>query len=121
MSRLVRDHAARHRDIRNILRREGRSITAVRDRIRRFNQADAWGVFLEWVRKLFGRRKIDDVVRLHTFQVFSVLALVLYVQDNDEAPLGLDQDQVLDHWIVSSMEYLEAAMEREKSGHYSMK
>lgn len=107
MAKLTRDHAARQRHIRIILRQEGRSIPRIRERIHRFNQTDAWNFFLEWTRRQIGKRSIDKEVRLHTFQIFSTLALILYLQDGGEEPMGLDQDFVLDHWITSSMQYLE--------------
>ena len=106
MAKLTRDHAARQKHIRLILRQEGRSIPGVRERIHRFNKNDAWNFFLEWTRRQIGKRSIDKEVRLHTFQIFSTLALILYLQDGGEEPMGLDQDYVLDHWIVSSMAYL---------------
>ncbi len=107
MARLTRDHAARQRHIRIILRQEGRSIPRIRERIHQFNKSDAWNLFLEWTRRQIGKRAIDKEVRLHTFQIFSTLALILYLQDGGEEPMGLDQDFVLDHWITSSMQYLE--------------
>lgn len=103
---MVRDHAARHRHIRTVLRRDGRSIAKVRARIRRFNQADAWVVFLDWTARQLGKPTVDDEVRLHTFQIFSTLALMLYLQDNDEKPLGLDPDVVLHHWLKSAQRYV---------------
>ncbi len=107
MAKLTRDHAARQQHIRLILRQEGRSIPGVRERIHRFNKTDAWNFFLEWTRRQIGKRSIDKEVRLHTLQIFSTLALILYLQDGGEEPMGLDQDYVLDHWITSSMQYLE--------------
>ena len=107
MARLTRDHAARQRHVRLILRQDGRSIPRIRERIHRFNKSDAWHLFLEWTRRQMGRRSIDAEVRLHTFQIFSTLALILYLQDGGEEPMGLDQDYVLDHWITASMQYLE--------------
>ncbi len=107
MAVLTRDHAARQQHIRLILRQEGRSIPGVRERIHRFNKTDAWHFFLEWTRRQIGKRSIDNEVRLHTFQIFSTLALILYLQDGGEEPMGLDQDYVLDHWISSSMNYID--------------
>lgn len=107
MTRRIVDHAGRHTNLRLVLRRDGRNLPRVREAIRNFNQADAWDVFVEWMRKKLGKRRIDHSVRLHTFQIFSTLALILYLQDYGEHPLGLDQNEVLEHWVARSIEYLE--------------
>ena len=110
----VRNHAWRHRHLRVVLRQDGRALPKVRARIRQFNQADAWLVLLDWTRKQLGAETVDDEVRLHTFQMFSLLALVLYLQDVDERPLDLDPDTVLEHWLDSSMDYLDRITARRR-------
>ena len=107
ITRHVVDHAARHRNLRLVLRRDGRNLPRVRERIRAFNQGDAWDIFVEWTRKQLGRKRIDQSVKQHTFLIFSTLALILYLQDYGEHPLKLDQDDVLEHWVARSIDYLE--------------
>lgn len=114
ISMAVRDHAWRHRHLRVVLRQDGRALPKVRARIRQFNQADAWLVLLEWTRKQLDAETVDDEVRLHTFQIFSLLALILYLQDVDEKPLGLDPDIVFNHWLDSSMGYLDRITARRR-------
>ncbi len=109
MTHLIVAHAARHRELRLILRRDGRNLPGIQARIRQFNQADAWDVFVEWTRHQLGKRRIDKNVRQHTFQIFSTLALILYLQDYGEFPLSLDRDETLDHWIDQSIAYLRTA------------
>ncbi len=108
MTKLIVAHAARHRDLRLVLRRDGRNLRGVQARIRQFNQADAWDVFVQWTKHQLGKRRIDKNVRQHTFLIFSTLALVLYLQDYGEFPLSLDRDEALDHWVHRSIEYLRA-------------
>ena len=108
MTTRIVEHGARHTNLRLVLRRDGRNIPSVLERIRNYNQADAWDIFVEWMRKQLGKKRVDQNVRLHTFHVFSTLALVLYLQDYGEHPLGLKQDLTLKHWLEKSVEYIEA-------------
>ncbi len=107
MTRHVVDHAARHKSLRLVLRRDGRNLPRVLERIRAFNQGDAWDVFVEWTRKQLGKKRVDQAVKQHTFLIFSTLALILYLQDYGEIPLSLDKDDVLEHWVARSIDYLE--------------
>lgn len=107
MTRRIVEHAGRHKNLRLVLRRDGRNLPRVREAIRNYNQGDAWDIFVEWTRKQLGKKRVDKTVKQHTFLIFSTLALILYLQDYGEHPLGLDQEDVLEHWIDRSIEYLE--------------
>lgn len=107
MTQRIVDHAGRHRNLRLVLRRDGRNLPRVREAIRNYNQGDAWDIFVEWTRKQLGKKRIDQSVKQHTFLIFSTLALILYLQDYGEHPLALEQDDVLEHWVARSIEYLE--------------
>ncbi len=106
MTKQIVEHAARHRNLRVVLRQDGRNIPSVLARIRQFNQADAWQIFVEWTRRQLGQRRTNSFVKQHTFQIFSTLALILYLQDYGEIPLSLDRDDALDHWVRRSIDYL---------------
>ena len=107
MTRHIVDHAARHTNLRLVLRRDGRNLPSVRERIRAYNQSDAWDIFVEWTRKQLGKKRIDEAVKQHTFLIFSTLALILYLQDYGEMPLSLKQDDALAYWIDHTIKYLE--------------
>lgn len=99
IGRTILNSAERHRDLRKIIRREGRHLKKISAIGSSAMREDAFKDLLPWLEeKLRASGREDDDPKALAVSVFGPVFFVLYAEDQGDEPLDVARDRFLNHW-----------------------
>ena len=99
IGRTILQAAEKHRDLRKIIRREGRHIRQIRQMASSIAQQDGFKDLLPWVKDKLGRSGAGDQdPRVTAVNVFGPVFFILFLEEQGDQPLHLSREEFLSGW-----------------------
>jgi len=101
IGRTILNHAERHRDLRNVLLRGARYIPKIKELIDSINQKGAYNEILPWLKQKLGPKRCKKLdAEALAISVFGPIFYTLRGLDQNEYPLDVDQERLLETWAT---------------------